>query len=32
MTEVIEGKFGGGKQFRPTVGGESYVGRRENRN
>ena len=25
MTEVIEGKFGGGKQFRPTVGGKSYV-------
>jgi hypothetical protein len=32
MMEVVEGKFGGGKQFRPTVGGKSYVGRRENIN
>jgi hypothetical protein len=32
MTEVVEGKFGGGKKFRPTVGRKSYVGRRENRN
>ncbi len=27
-----EGKFSGGKEFRPTVGGESDVGRRDNRN
>jgi hypothetical protein len=32
MTEVVEGKFGGGKQFRPTVRRKRYVGRRENRN
>ncbi len=30
MTEVVERKFSGGKQFRPTVGGERNVGRREN--
>jgi hypothetical protein len=32
MTEVVEGKFSGGKQCRPTVGGESDVSRRENGN
>ncbi len=31
-TEVVEGKFSGGKQFRLTVGGKSNVGRRENGN
>ena len=29
---MVKGKFSGGKQFRPTVRGESNVGRRENRN
>ncbi len=28
--EVVEGKFSGGKQFRPTVRRESNVSRREN--
>jgi hypothetical protein len=28
---VVKGKFGGGKQFWPTVRRESDVGRRENR-
>jgi hypothetical protein len=32
MTEVVEGKFSGGRQFRPTVGGESNVGKQENGN
>jgi hypothetical protein len=32
MTEVVEGKFGGSKQFRPTVRGKGNMSRRENRN
>ena len=30
-THVVEGEFSGGEQVRPTIGGESYVGRREDR-
>jgi hypothetical protein len=31
MTQVVKGEFSGGKRVRPTVGGKSYVGRREDR-
>jgi hypothetical protein len=30
-TQVVEGKFSGGEQVRPTIGGKGYMGRREDR-
>ncbi len=30
-TKVVEGKFSGGEQVRPTIGGKCYMSRREDR-